>query len=87
MTDDFDEQPGFVEWNADGIYFGGLQKTASHLFRLDPATGTIKRVSAPDDLMAGGFSFTSDGKRWPSPPPPDLAQRGLRHARSLRRAS
>ena len=63
ITDAFDEQPGFVEWNADGIYFGGLQKTASHLFRVDPATGKITRVTAPDNLMAGGFSFTSDGKQ------------------------
>ncbi len=63
ITDAFDEQPGFVEWNADGIYFGGLQKTASHLFRVDPATGRVTRVTAPDNLMAGGFSFTSDGRQ------------------------
>ncbi len=37
ITDAFDEQPGFVDWNADGIYFSGLQKTAAHLFRVDPA--------------------------------------------------
>ena len=63
VTDAFDEQPGFVEWNADGIYFGGLQKTAAHLFHTDPATGKIKRVTSPDNLMAGGFSFTKDGKQ------------------------
>lgn len=63
ITDAFDEQPGFVEWNADGIYFGGLQKTASHLFRVDPETGRITRVTAPDNFMAGGFSFTRDGKQ------------------------
>ncbi|HEY7183668.1 MAG TPA: S9 family peptidase, partial [Blastocatellia bacterium] len=63
ITDAFDEQPGFVEWNAAGIYFGGLQKTASHLFRVDPETGGITRVTAPDNLMAGGFSFTKDGKQ------------------------
>jgi dipeptidyl aminopeptidase/acylaminoacyl peptidase len=63
VTDAFDENPGLVDWNADGIYFGGLQKTASHLFRLDPATGKITRLSSPDDLMAGGFSMTRDGKQ------------------------
>src|SRR5499426_2470584 len=63
ITDAFDEQPGFVEWNAGGIYFGGLQKTASHLFRVDPETGRIIRVTAPDNLMTGGFSFTKDGKQ------------------------
>ncbi|MGH9769802.1 MAG: S9 family peptidase [Blastocatellia bacterium] len=74
ITDAFDEQPGFVEWNADGIYFGGLQKTASHLFRVDPETGRITRVTAPDNLMAGGFSFTKDGKQitFTSPSPTSL---------------
>ena len=63
ITDRFDENPSFVRWNADGLYFSGLQKTASHLFRVDPATGAIARVTGPDDLMAGGFSFTRDGRR------------------------
>ncbi len=63
ITDAFDEQPGFVEWNAEGIYFGGLQKTASHLFRVDPSNGKVTRISNPDNLMAGGYSFTADGKQ------------------------
>lgn len=62
LTGAFDEQPGFVEWNADGIYFGGSQKTASHLFKLDPATGKFTRVSQPDNLMINGVSFSNDGK-------------------------
>jgi dipeptidyl aminopeptidase/acylaminoacyl peptidase len=62
LTDSFDEQPGFVAWNQDGIYFSGLQKTASHLFRVDPATGRIIRISGPDPLMAGGFSLARDGR-------------------------
>jgi dipeptidyl aminopeptidase/acylaminoacyl peptidase len=63
LTDDFDEQPGFVDWNADGIYFFGLQKTASHLFRVDPSSAKITRVSGPDHMMAGGFSLTRDGRQ------------------------
>ena len=63
ITDSFDEQPGFVEWNKDGVYFTGLQKTASHLFRVDPANSKIARVTAPDNLMAGGFSLARDGRR------------------------
>ena len=61
ITDTFDENPGLVEWKADGIYFTGLQRTASHLFRVKPAGGTITRVSGPDDLMAGSFSLTRKG--------------------------
>ncbi len=63
ITDRFDEQPGFVAWNSDGIYFSGLQKTAGHLFRVDPAGAAITRISGPDDLMAGGFTLTRDGQR------------------------
>jgi dipeptidyl aminopeptidase/acylaminoacyl peptidase len=42
--------------------FGGLQKTAAHLFRLDPTSLKMARVSKPDQLMLGGASFTKDGK-------------------------
>jgi dipeptidyl aminopeptidase/acylaminoacyl peptidase len=63
ITDRFDEQPGFVAWTDDGIYFSGLQKTAGHLFRTDASGTNIVRVSGPDGLMAGGFTFTRDGRR------------------------
>jgi dipeptidyl aminopeptidase/acylaminoacyl peptidase len=63
LTDAFDENPQFVAWNAAGIYFGGLQKTASHLFRVDPATARITRITNPDDLMTGAISLTRDGSK------------------------
>ncbi len=62
ITDDFDEDPSFVAWNADGIYFAGSQKTASHLFRTNPSSPKAVRVSSPDNLMANGFSLTPNGK-------------------------
>ncbi|NOT64085.1 MAG: S9 family peptidase [Acidobacteria bacterium] len=62
LTDAFDEQPNLVEWNYDGIYFTGLQKTASHLFKLDHATGRVVRISQPDNLMLNNVSFTADGQ-------------------------
>ncbi len=63
ITDNFDENPGLVEWKTDGIYFTGLQRTASHLFRVEPAGGKIAKISAPDNLMAGSFSLTRSGDR------------------------
>jgi dipeptidyl aminopeptidase/acylaminoacyl peptidase len=63
ITDDFDEMPSLIDWKPDSVYFAGLQKTASHLFRVDPATAAITRVSSPDGLMAGGFSLSQDGRR------------------------
>ncbi|HYX29459.1 MAG TPA: S9 family peptidase [Pyrinomonadaceae bacterium] len=61
ITDSFDENPGLLEWKPEGIYFAGSQKTASHLFRVDPASGKIARITAPDALMSGGFSMTRTG--------------------------
>lgn len=63
ISDAFDENANLVDWRDDGIYFTGQQKTASHLFRIDPASGKVTRLSGPDNLMAGGFSFTGDGKQ------------------------
>jgi dipeptidyl aminopeptidase/acylaminoacyl peptidase len=63
VTDSFDEQPGLLEWRTDGIYFSALQKTAAHLFRLDPATGKIVRISEPDNLMAGSVAISRDGQK------------------------
>ena len=61
LTDAFDENPNLVDWKSDGIYFTGLQKTALHLFRIDPTKMKIERISAPEDLLAGTFSLTRDG--------------------------
>ena len=63
LTDAFDETPGFVAWTPDGIYFSGMQKTNAHLFRLDPQSLRIARVTGPDDFIGGGFTFSRDGKR------------------------
>ncbi len=56
----FDEDPRIVDWAPDGIYFEGIQRTSSHLFRLEPATGRFERVSQPAASNAGAASFTHD---------------------------
>ena len=35
----FDEDAHLLDWTEKGIYFGALKKTASHLYRLNVATG------------------------------------------------
>ena len=60
ITATFDEQPSFVAWGARGVYFSGSQRTASHLFVADPASGVVSRVTAPDSGMFTGFSLSSD---------------------------
>jgi dipeptidyl aminopeptidase/acylaminoacyl peptidase len=63
LTDAFDENPGFVAWTPAGIYFAAGQKTAAHLFRLDPASLAVERVTSPDNFIGSGFSLTRDGTR------------------------
>ncbi len=60
LTQAFDEDPSIVAWSPDGIYFTSLQKTYSHLFRLNPATKAIDRVTGPLPRAFAGFSFTKD---------------------------
>ena len=60
LTRDFDENANLVDWGPDGIYFSASQKTATHIFRLDPATCAVRRISGPDAFVASGASFTKD---------------------------
>src|SRR5580658_952588 len=60
LTDAFDEDPGLIAWAPDGIYFAAEQKTYAHLFRLNPDTKAVEKLSAPDHLAAFSFSFSKD---------------------------
>ena len=60
LTAKFDEDAAPIAWSADGIYFNALQRTYAHLFRVNPKTGEIERLSAPDTFIAQQFSFTRD---------------------------
>ncbi len=63
VTGQFDEDAAPLAWGPDGIYFGALQRTYSHLFRLNPKTAAIERVTSPDSLIASQFSFARDYKQ------------------------
>ncbi|HLW97407.1 MAG TPA: S9 family peptidase [Candidatus Acidoferrales bacterium] len=62
LTSKFDEDTSPIAWGPDGIYFDALQRTYSHLFRVNPKTGAIDRVSSPDAYIASQFSFAHDYK-------------------------
>jgi dipeptidyl aminopeptidase/acylaminoacyl peptidase len=62
LTNAFDEDPHLIAWNMAGIYFFSLQKTASHVFRLDPVSLSTVRVTEPDNALIGGVSISRDGK-------------------------
>jgi dipeptidyl aminopeptidase/acylaminoacyl peptidase len=62
LTAKFDEDPYLYDWGPDGIYFGALQKTSAHVFRLDPRMRKITRITAPASFFAEEVSFTKDFK-------------------------
>jgi dipeptidyl aminopeptidase/acylaminoacyl peptidase len=61
LTAGFDENPRLIQWGPGGIYFAAQQQTGSHLFRLNPQTMAIDRITAPQDFSVNGGSFTADG--------------------------
>ncbi len=63
LTEAFDEDPGLIGWGTEGIYFAAEQKTYAHLFRLNPATKAIEKLSAPEHLASFSFSFSQDYKQ------------------------
>ena len=62
LTDAFDEDAGLIGWGPDGIYFAAEQKTYAHLFRLNPETKAVEKLSAPEHLSAFTFSLSRDYK-------------------------
>ncbi len=60
LTSKFDEDARLLEWSSEGIYFEAEQRTYNHLFRLDPQSDSITRVTSPDKIAASSFSFTHD---------------------------
>jgi dipeptidyl aminopeptidase/acylaminoacyl peptidase len=63
LTSNFDEDPHLIDWGPDGVYFAALQKTSAHVFRIDPASREITRITAPDNYVAEDVSFTKDFKQ------------------------
>ena len=63
ISQSFDEVPHLISWSSMGIYFEAAQRTTAHLFQINPATGAIDRVSAPNELQLGAPSLTADHSR------------------------
>ncbi|HEY7292308.1 MAG TPA: S9 family peptidase [Vicinamibacterales bacterium] len=62
LTASFDEDPSLVSWTDSGIFFSASEHTYSYLYRLDPATKTLAKVTAPDHTVNSSFSTSHDGK-------------------------
>jgi len=62
LTAAFDEDPDLLDWGPDGIYFAAEQKTSAHVFRLNPKSREVQRITSPDSLLLEDASFTTDFK-------------------------
>jgi len=61
LTKAFDENAELVTWNRGGIFFSALQRTAAHLFSINPTTRAIHRITAPADSVNQQFSIAPNG--------------------------
>ena len=62
LTSSFDEDANLIDWGTDGIYFSARQKTNAHVFRIDPTSHAIQRLTGPDAFSAPEASFSEDHK-------------------------
>jgi dipeptidyl aminopeptidase/acylaminoacyl peptidase len=62
LTAALDEQATPLAWTADGIWFAARQGTFQQLFRVDPPTKAIKRMSEPLRSQWTSVSIAPDGK-------------------------
>ncbi|MBT1450359.1 S9 family peptidase [Glaciecola sp. XM2] len=62
LSESFDEDANIIEWNDEGIFFEASQKTNRYLYKLNPSSGNISKVSRGDELIAFNFSLSEDGK-------------------------
>jgi dipeptidyl aminopeptidase/acylaminoacyl peptidase len=63
LTEGFDERAFPLAWGPSGVYFFALQRTDGHLFRVDPATRAVTRVSRPEHGLFWQFSFDGERRR------------------------
>ena len=58
LTVAFDEHASPVAWGPRGIYFSASDRTWSHLYRLDPNSRSVVRLSRAPESTSAGFTFT-----------------------------
>jgi dipeptidyl aminopeptidase/acylaminoacyl peptidase len=62
LSSSFDEDPSIVAWKPTGLFFSASQRTYSYLYRLDPNTKLVAKVSPVDQSVNSGFSLSKDGQ-------------------------
>ena len=64
LTATFDEDPNLVAWKPGGVYFAASERTYSHLYRVDPATKAIAKVTPAQPAVNSSFSLSADGSSY-----------------------
>jgi len=62
LSSTFDEDPSIVAWKASGLYFSASARTYSYLYRLDPTTKAVTKVSPGDQTVNSAFSLSENGE-------------------------
>jgi dipeptidyl aminopeptidase/acylaminoacyl peptidase len=60
LSASFDEDPSIVAWKPNGLYFSASARTYSYLYRLDPQTKAVTKISPVDETVNSGFSLSKD---------------------------
>src|SRR5262249_37559378 len=63
ITDAFDEDASVVGWRQNGLFFAASQKTYAYLYRIDPNTKAIAKVTPADGSVGSSFSVSADGSK------------------------
>jgi dipeptidyl aminopeptidase/acylaminoacyl peptidase len=66
LSSAFDEDPSIVAWKPGGIFFAATARTYSYLYKLDPDTKAVARVSPADQSVDSSFSLSKDGSAYAS---------------------
>ncbi len=64
LTSAFDEDPNLVAWKPGGVYFAASERTYAHLYRVDPATKAIAKVTPAQPAVNSSFSLSADGSSY-----------------------
>jgi dipeptidyl aminopeptidase/acylaminoacyl peptidase len=58
----FDEDPTIVAWKTGGLFFAASARTYAYLYRINPDTKAVTKVSPVDRTVNSGFSLSKDGE-------------------------
>lgn len=63
LTESFDEHASPLAWGPRGLYFGASSRTWAYLYRLDPSTKQVTRLTHDRESMSFAFSFSRKFER------------------------